>query len=56
MFVCPAGHMDIRKARQGEKNTGKNQVDTYYFDVEKSKSCPLRNGSYKVGQNQKRIL
>ena len=35
MFVCPAGHIAIRKARQGKKHIGENQVDTYYFDVEK---------------------
>lgn len=29
MFVCPAGHLAIRKARQGKKNRGKNQADTY---------------------------
>jgi hypothetical protein len=28
MFVCPAGHLAIRKARQGKKNADKNQVDT----------------------------
>jgi transposase len=32
-FVCPAGHLAIRKARGGTKDVGKNQVDTYYFDV-----------------------
>lgn len=53
MFVCPAGHMAIRKARQGEKNTGKNQADTYYFNVEKCKTCPLRNGCYKEGAKSK---
>lgn len=41
MFVCQAGHMAIRKARQGTKNIGKNQTVTYYFDVEKCKICPL---------------
>ncbi len=34
MYVCKAGHMAVRKARQGKKGVGKNQVDTYYFDVE----------------------
>lgn len=53
MFVCPAGHMAIRKSRQGKKNTGVNQVDTYYFDVEKCKTCPLRNGCYKRGAKTK---
>ncbi|MDG1730059.1 MAG: IS1182 family transposase [Algibacter sp.] len=53
MFVCPAGHMAIRKARQGKKNIGKNQVDTYYFDVEKCKKCPLKEGCYKPGAKTK---
>lgn len=53
MFVCPAGHMAIRKARQGKRNTGGNQVDTYYFDVEKCKTCPLRNGCYQEEANTK---
>lgn len=52
-FVCPAGHMAIRKARQGKKNVGENQVDTYYFDVEKCKSCPLKEGCYKEGAKTK---
>ena len=53
MFVCPAGHMAIGKARQGKKNIGTNQVDTYYFDVEKCKTCLLRNGCYKDGAKTK---
>jgi len=47
MFVCPAGHMAIKRAKQGKKNIGKNQAITYYFDVEKCKICPLRDGCYK---------
>jgi transposase len=52
-FVCPAGHMAIRKAKQGKKNIGKNQAETYYFDVEKCKTCPLKNGCYKEGAKTK---
>lgn len=52
-FVCPAGHMAIRKARQGKKNIGQNQNHTYYFDVEKCKSCPLKEGCYKDGAKTK---
>ena len=33
MFVCPAGHLAIRKAQQGTKNSNINQVNTYYFDI-----------------------
>jgi len=53
MFVCPAGHMAIRKARQGKKNAQANQVYTYYFDVEKCKTCALREGCYKAGARTK---
>lgn len=53
MFVCPAGYLAVRKARQGKKNIGENQLDTYYFDVEKCKICPLKNGCYKEGAKSK---
>lgn len=53
LFVCPAGHLAIRKARQGKKGVGTNQVDTYYFDIEKCKVCPLREGCYKDGAKSK---
>jgi transposase len=53
MFVCPAGHLAIRKARQGKKEQGKNQAETYYFDVEKCKACPFREGCYKPGAKTK---
>lgn len=53
MFVCPAGHLAVRKARQGKKEDGINQVDTYYFDVEKCKVCPLRENCYKPGAKTK---
>lgn len=53
MYVCKAGHMAIRKARQGRKGVSTNQTDTYYFDVEKCKVCPLRDGCYKPGARSK---
>ncbi|MGZ3836737.1 MAG: IS1182 family transposase [Mucilaginibacter sp.] len=53
MFVCPAGHLAIRKSRQGKKNVGTNQTDTYYFDVEKCKTCPLKQNCYKPGAKTK---
>lgn len=52
-YVCKAGHLAIRRARQGKKGRGKNQTDTYYFDVEKCKRCPLREGCYKEGSKSK---
>ena len=53
MYVCKAGHMAIRKARQGKKNKGTNQVECYYFDVEKCKCCPLKEGCYKDSSKSK---
>ncbi len=53
MYVCKAGHMAIRKARQGKKGVAANQVDTYYFDVEKCKNCPFKDGCYKEGAKSK---
>lgn len=53
MFICPAGHLAVRKARQGKKNIGANQTTTYYFDVGKCKICTRRNGCYKEGSKTK---
>lgn len=51
MFVCPAGHMAIRRARQ-KKDTS-NQSHTYYFDIEKCRICSVREGCYKAGAKSK---
>jgi NCAIR mutase (PurE)-related protein len=53
MYVCKAGHMAIRRARTGTKNIGENQVNTYYFDIEKCKRCPFKEGCYKEGAKSK---
>lgn len=53
MYVCKEGHMAIRKAQQGKKNVSTNQTDTYYFDIEKCKICPQKEGCYKDGAKSK---
>ena len=53
MYVCKAGHMAIRKARQGKKNTSKNQRDVYYFDTDKCNRCPFKENCYKEGSRSK---
>jgi hypothetical protein len=55
MYVCTAGHMAIRKLRNGgkKKKGEETQYITYFFDVEKCKNCPLRNGCYKDGAKTK---
>ena len=47
MFVCPEGHMAIRKAITGKKNSNVNQRTTYYFDIEKCKLCHKCGICYK---------
>ena len=55
MYVCKAGHMAIRKAKQGSKNSkqGNQKVECYYFDIEKCKHCPYKKGCYKEGAKTK---
>ena len=43
----------VRKAVTGSKKTGSNQAQTYYFDIEKCKQCPHREGCYKEGAKSK---
>lgn len=56
MYVCPKGHMAEKKVKSGSKKD-KNGVDTrvevYFFNVEKCKRCPLREGCYKAGAKTK---
>ncbi|MEK4228072.1 IS1182 family transposase [Solibacillus sp. FSL H8-0538] len=47
MFVCPAGHLAIRKALSKNKNKNKNPKMAFYFDIEKCKVCQMREGCYK---------
>ena len=56
MYVCKAGHMAIRKAKQGSKKSKRgdnSQVECYYFDIEKCKHCPYKEGCYKNGAKTK---
>jgi len=53
LYVCPAGHMALRKARQGKKHVNANQVTTYFFDIEICKRCSKREGCYKRGSKSK---
>ncbi len=51
--VCPAGERSRRKAIQGSKSSGGSRSLVYYFDVERCKTCPLREGCYKPGARSK---
>jgi hypothetical protein len=51
--VCPAGEHSIRKAVQGSKKSGDSRSLVFYFDVDKCKVCPLRDGCYKPESKSK---
>ena len=54
MYICKAGHMAIKKAHQkGNKYNNYTEVDNYFFDVEKCKHCPFKEGCYKDGAKTK---
>ena len=54
MYVCPAGHMAIRKARMGVKSPDQPQRESYFFDTDKCRICPLREKcGFKDGQKSK---
>lgn len=54
MYVCKAGHMAIRKTHQkGNKHNNNSEVEIYFFDVEKCKYCPFKEGCYKEGAKSK---
>lgn len=56
MYICKAGHMAIKKAKQGSKKgkDGQNtENEVYYFDIEKCKHCPHKEGCYKEGTKYK---
>ena len=53
MFVCPAGHMAVRKACQGKRSQGVNRTMVYFFDVDKCRNCSRQKGCYKEGASSK---
>ena len=54
MYVCKAGHMSIKKTHQkGNEHNNYSEVDNYFFDVEKCKHCPFKDGCYKEGAKSK---
>ena len=55
MYQCKAGHLAVHKYldRREKEKKNKNARMTYFFDVEKCKCCPYRNGCYKEGAKKK---
>lgn len=53
MYVCKAGHMAFKKKFDERKGQDKNPRIKYFFDIEKCKVCPFREGCYKEGAKSK---
>lgn len=54
MYVCKAGHMAVKKLHQkANKYNNYTEVDNYFFDIEKCKHCPFKEGCYKDGSKTK---
>jgi transposase len=56
MYVCQAGHMSFKKTSTRPKKhatDGTGTVESYFFDVEKCKNCPSKEGCYKEGAKTK---
>lgn len=55
MYVCKSGHMATSKTMRHNKQEFRreNPRMVYYFDIEKCKHCPLREGCYKEGSKSK---
>ncbi|AST89972.1 IS1182 family transposase [Sutcliffiella cohnii] len=53
MYVCPAGHLANKKSVKKRQDTSQNPQLKYFFDVEKCKVCPLRDGCYIEGAKTK---
>lgn len=53
MYVCQNGEMAKNKGRYRCTNGQRNDREVYYFDVDKCKICPYKEGCYKEGSKQK---
>jgi len=53
-YACPAGHLAQRKSVKKRSSIGNgNDQLKYYFDVEKCRVCPMREGCYKPNAKTK---
>ncbi len=49
LFVWPAGHLAKRKSKKPDSHPGASARMVYFFDVEKCKVRPIREGYFKEG-------
>ncbi|MGB8454434.1 MAG: IS1182 family transposase [Anaerocolumna sp.] len=55
MYQCKAGHLAIHKYFDKRKKSKRSQNPrmVYFFDIEKCKHCPYKEGCYKEGAKKK---
>jgi len=52
-YQCPAGELSVRKEMIKRNRGNKNETLRYFFDIEKCKKCPQKDGCYKDGAKSK---
>ena len=50
---CPSGYLAIKHQTDKRKNQKKNARIKYFFDINKCRTCPYRNGCYKENAKTK---
>ena len=53
LYVCPTGHLAIKKSIKRRDSEGKSPSVAYYFDIKKCQQCPHAEGCYKAGAKSK---
>ena len=55
MYQCKAGHLAVHKYldRRKKEKKNKNPRMIYFFDIEKCKCCPYKDGCYREGSKKK---
>ncbi len=53
IFVCPEGHMALKKAKTVRTRGKYNPQETHYFDIRYCQTCPSKVACYKEGAKSK---
>lgn len=54
-YICPNGEHSIRSNSKKGKGKYDGNIISYFFDIEKCKTCLLKDGCYKEGASSKSI-
>ncbi|BCB06016.1 DDE transposase [Bacillus sp. KH172YL63] len=52
-YMCPAGHLSKNDGHIKKRDKNRNTRIKFYWDIEKCKKCPIREGCYTEGAKTK---